>query len=154
MYNCFILVLLLCLACNHILLVFLTWHWCDKQWKSKVANINLSSIWFGPLCEFVQLVQQKILQWSIEDICLVIKISFLSKAFCQKTFIFKSRSSSLDDVNSPTRIAMVQGPPDQVQRASQMITEIVEQVMCAFYYFWVYWNLTAPKSRWHACLIC
>ena len=39
---------------------------------------------------------------------------------------------NLDDVNSPTRIAMVQGPPEQVQRATQMIDEIVEQVMLAF----------------------
>ena len=33
-----------------------------------------------------------------------------------------------DDINSPTRMATIQGPPEQVQRASQMIREIVEQV--------------------------
>ncbi|XP_028407680.1 far upstream element-binding protein 3-like [Dendronephthya gigantea] len=32
-----------------------------------------------------------------------------------------------DDASSPTRVATIQGPPEQVQRASQMINEIVEQ---------------------------
>lgn len=36
----------------------------------------------------------------------------------------------------PTRVAMVQGTPDQVQRATQMINEIVEQV-CVFIAFLV-----------------
>ncbi len=42
---------------------------------------------------------------------------------------------SVDEVNSPTRIAMVQGPPEQVQRATQMINEIVEQVMVIRFLF-------------------